>query len=91
MWPTGLIVNQSYNTLSDIKISLFNDNKYIYTIKHNIKNVIHTRKNIRVFMPNLIHSLDATSLSMLINNYVNMYENEIKFIFGIYDCFSTHC
>ena len=46
-------------------------------------------KNIRAFMPNLIHSLDATSLSLLVNNYFNLYDNNVKNIYGIHDCFAT--
>lgn len=46
-------------------------------------------KNIRALMANLIHFLDATSLSLLVNNYFKSYDNEIKNIYGIHDCFST--
>ena len=40
-------------------------------------------------MANLIHSLDATSLSLLVNNYFKSYDNEIKNIYGIHDYFNT--
>jgi len=87
--PNGLIVKQSYTVMTEIRISPFNYSKYTYNIQKKIKNSMDTRKNIRAFMPNLIHSLDAASLSILINNYFYQYDNEIKNIFGIHDCFST--
>jgi DNA-directed RNA polymerase len=49
------------------------------------------KKNVRALMPNLIHSLDAASLSLLIHKYFNNYENNMKNIFAIHDCFSTTC
>jgi DNA-directed RNA polymerase len=45
----------------------------------------------RALMPNLIHSLDAASLSLLIDKYFNAYNNETKNIFAIHDCFGTTC
>jgi DNA-directed RNA polymerase len=39
-------------------------------------------------MPNLIHSLDAASLSLLIDKYFNNNKNNI---FAIHDCFATTC
>jgi hypothetical protein len=46
-------------------------------------------------MANLIPSLDAASLALLIDKYFNNFasrsENNIKNIFAIHDCFSTTC
>ena len=42
-------------------------------------------------MHNLIHSLDAASLSLLIYKYFNEYKNDTKNIFAIHDCFATTC
>jgi DNA-directed RNA polymerase len=39
-------------------------------------------------MPNLIHSLDALSLMMLIDQYFNNDEFEVKNIYTIHDCFA---
>ena len=44
-------------------------------------------KQIRALMPNLIHSLDATSLSLLYNIFLRKYP-EAQF-FSIHDCFAT--
>jgi DNA-dependent RNA polymerase len=87
--PTGLKIYQGYNVLTEIRISPFNFKNFTYTLKTNKKQQMDTAKNIRAFMPNLIHSLDATSLSLLVNNYFNFYDNEIKNIYGIHDCFAT--
>lgn len=39
-------------------------------------------------MPNLIHSLDASSIIMFFFNLIKMYPNNHKF-FSIKDCFAT--
>lgn len=87
--PTGLEIYQSYNILNEIRISPFNFKNFSYTLKTNKKQQMDNAKNIRAFMPNLIHSLDASSLSLLVNNYFKYYDNEIKNIYGIHDCFAT--
>lgn len=38
---------------------------------------------------NLIHSLDATSLALLSNNFNNVYYNTSPQFFAIHDCFGT--
>lgn len=40
-------------------------------------------------MPNLIHSLDASSLSLLYEEFSKIYEN-CQF-FSVHDCFGTLC
>lgn len=89
--PTGLIVRQSYTTLKELRISPFNYSKYTFVLKTKDMNKIDHKKNVRALMPNLIHSLDAASLSLLIDKYFNNYNNNIKNIFAIHDCFSTTC
>ncbi|KAF8867486.1 hypothetical protein CPB85DRAFT_158204 [Mucidula mucida] len=42
-------------------------------------------------MPNLIHSLDATSLILLINDYFTNYDSEHKNIYAVHDCFAVTC
>ena len=39
-------------------------------------------------MPNLIHSLDSSSLALLVNLYFNT-NNETKNIYSIHDCFAV--
>jgi DNA-directed RNA polymerase len=48
----------------------------------------NTRKQSRAFMPNLIHSLDASSLALLIDFYFK--DGNINF-FSIHDCFAVPC
>jgi hypothetical protein len=87
--PTGLIIRQSYITLKELRISPFNYSKYSFVLKTKDMNKIDPKKNVRALMPNLIHSLDAASLSLLIDKYFNNFNNNIKNIFAIHDCFST--
>jgi hypothetical protein len=87
--PTGLIIRQSYVTLKELRISPFNYSKYSFVLKTKNMNKIDQKKNVRALMPNLIHSLDAASLSLLIDKYFNNFDNNIKNIFAIHDCFST--
>jgi hypothetical protein len=87
--PTGLRIYQSYNVVSEIRISPFNFNNFTYKLQTKKKIEMDIAKNIRAFMPNLIHSLDATSLSLLVNNYFNLYDNKVRNIYGIHDCFAT--
>ena len=39
-------------------------------------------------MPNLIHSLDAASLILLLDEYFNSSELQVKNIYTIHDCFA---
>ena len=41
-------------------------------------------------MPNLIHSLDATSLSLLFHEFNHVYKQTPQF-YSIHDCFGTTC
>ena len=40
-------------------------------------------------MPNLIHSLDATSLALLTENFFNYSNSDIKNLYSIHDCFAV--
>lgn len=50
---------------------------------------IDKRKQIAALMPNLIHSLDAASLVMLLDGYFNDKKFSVKNIFSILDCFGV--
>lgn len=60
-------------------------------IKLNYKTVSEDKygknKQIRAFMPNLIHSLDASSLCLLYIRFSIQFENAQ--FFAIHDCFAT--
>jgi DNA-directed RNA polymerase len=46
-------------------------------------------KQIRAFMPNLIHSLDAASLALLVDLYFKNNSSEYKNMYAIHDCFAV--
>jgi hypothetical protein len=85
--PSGLEVKQSYLKEKSVDIKPFT---YSYSI---IRLSVFTRqldlvKQSRAFMPNLIHSLDALSLMMLLDQYFNNSELDVKNIYTIHDCFA---
>jgi DNA-directed RNA polymerase len=45
----------------------------------------------RAFLPNLIHSLDASTLTLLIDAFFKNNPNKIKNFYAIHDCFGTTC
>lgn len=52
-----------------------------------LKDSYDKNKQVRALMPNLIHSLDATSLSLLYNTFSKRYKNAQ--FFSVHDCFGT--
>lgn len=89
--PTGLVANQSYMKLKDVRIKPLNYSNYTFKLKVADINKLDRDKQIRAFMPNLIHSLDSATLVMLINNYFlqNECDCEYKNIYAIHDCFAV--
>lgn len=63
-------------------------------LKVTIKDKYDKHKQIRALMPNLIHSLDGSSLSLLYEQFRNSYKlpqaQKIQF-FSVHDCFGTTC
>ena len=49
---------------------------------------LNKTKQVTAFMPNLIHSLDASSLMLLLNSFFNYNLNDI---YTIHDCFAVTC
>ena len=49
---------------------------------------VNRRKQIRALMPNLIHSLDAASLCLIVDMFSQDKSNKINF-FAIHDCFAV--
>ena len=61
-------------------------------LKITIKNKYDKKKQIRSLMPNLIHSLDGSYLSLLYEKFSHLYCNdETLQFFSIHDCFATTC
>ena len=88
--PSGLTVNQYYMDSEAIRLKPFKFRKNTYTLKIN-KNRINKSKQIRALMPNLIHSLDAASLCLIIDMFNQSYNNNSNRInfFCIHDCFAV--
>lgn len=87
--PSGLIVNQSYIATKEAKLRPFSYGKTSFTIQIPDKETTNKSKQVRAFMPNLVHSLDAASLTMLVDFYFNNYSSERKNIYTVHDCFAV--
>lgn len=87
-WGTtsGILVNQSYISSKEIKLRPFSYNKSSFTLKVPTK-TLSGNKQVRAFMPNLIHSLDATALALLADDLFN--SNNINNFYAIHDCFAV--
>jgi len=81
--PNGLELVQSYNQskIQKIKINFLGKNRTAVLRKWT--DVKDTRREVQAIIPNIIHSLDASHLRMLINKWD-------KYILPIHDCFGTH-
>ena len=84
--PSGLVVKQSYLEEKEIRIKPFFFNKNKFSLKVINKKEYNREKQIRAFMPNLVHSLDAASLALLLDSYFN---DSIKSIYTVHDCFAV--
>lgn len=89
MWtlPTGLKIKQSYLATRTHPIKPFNHQKITLNLKVTDRNKLDKNRQIRSFMPNLIHSLDAASLTLLYNKFLKMSTD--KLFFSIHDCFGV--
>ena len=87
-WGTssGLLVNQSYMASKEVKLRPFSFSKSSFILKVPTTK-LNARKQIRAFMPNLVHSLDAASLALVAEYYFNSVD--IKNFYAIHDCFAV--
>jgi len=85
--PTGLEVRQSYIESTKVQIKPFTYSDSSISLKMRTKN-LDGSKQTRAFMPNLIHSLDSSSLTILLNKYFNNTLLDVKNIYTIHDCFA---
>nr|YP_009543520.1 DNA-dependent RNA polymerase [Coniothyrium glycines]AYU74410.1 DNA-dependent RNA polymerase [Coniothyrium glycines] len=89
--PTGITIRQSYLESKSTSITPFMYSKVKLNLKVTIKDKYDKKKQIRALMPNLIHSLDASSLSLLYTEFIKSYSyNDVQF-FSVHDCFATTC
>jgi DNA-directed RNA polymerase, mitochondrial len=92
--PSGLIVNQYYVDSEAIRLKPFFYKKNTYTLKVSNKK-LNRPKQIRALMPNLIHSLDASSLALLVELFFSEQDidednsTNINNFYSIHDCFAV--
>ena len=89
--PQGVNIYQSYLATDEIRLKPFTYTKKTFSLTiPNKEGKLNKTKQVRAFMPNLIHSLDAASLALLVDLYFNNSKNTgIKNIFTIHDCFGV--
>lgn len=88
--PIGLTINQSYLKTKSTSITPFMYSKIKLNLKVTVKNKFDVNKQIRALMPNLIHSLDGSSLVLLHEQFIRSLGSgcSIQF-FSVHDCFGT--
>lgn len=85
--PSGLLVKQGYLEEEEVRIKPFYFDKSRYVLKIlNRQNKYNMKKQIIAFMPNLVHSLDAASLALLLDSY---FKYGLNNIFTVHDCFGV--
>ena len=89
--PTGLKVSQQYMEKHTIQINPFSyhSNRISLTITDKLK--IDKHKQLSAFMPNLVHSLDAATLTLLyasLTKTINLNNNYINF-YSVHDCYGV--
>jgi hypothetical protein len=88
--PSGVLVNQSYLGTDVIRLRPFTYSKSKFTLRVPNKNKTNSSKQVRAFMPNLIHSLDAAALALLADFYFHSNKNsKTKSMYAVHDCFAV--
>ncbi len=86
--PSGLSVNNSYMSSKETKLRPFSYDKSSFTLKISTGK-FSSNKQIRAFMPNLIHSLDAAALALLTKYHFNSENSNSRNFYAIHDCFAV--
>ncbi len=89
--PSGVDIDQSYLSTHEIRLKPFTYSKKTFSLViPNKNNIYNKKKQIQAFMPNLVHSLDAASLALLVDLYFNNSKQiNVKNIFTVHDCFAV--
>ena len=87
--PTGLVVNQHFYLKETIRVKPFIYKKNVLNLTVAIKDKYNETKQKTALMPNLVHSLDAASLGLVIEDYFKVIDN--KNFYSIHDCFAVPC
>jgi len=86
--PQGLVVKQGYLDKKSISLSVFSYTKATLNIVKSNNKTLDKIKQSRSLMPNLIHSLDAASMTLLFNAFSKNSDNDVN-LFSVHDCFAT--
>lgn len=84
--PSGLLVKQGYLEEEEVRIKPFYFDKSRYVLKTVNRKKYNSKKQIRAFMPNLVHSLDGTSLALLLDSF---FKEGLYNIYTVHDCFGV--
>lgn len=83
-----MTVKQSYLKNNEVRLKPFSYLKTSFVLKITDKNKLDTSKQVRAFMPNLVHSLDAASLALLVDLYFSDSKDR-KNMYTVHDCFAV--
>src|SRR5882762_9066847 len=86
--PSGLNVDHYYEGSEAIRLKPFTFKKNTFKLLIGNKK-LNKPKQIRALMPNLIHSLDATSLALLVEKFFKDSQFGLKNFYSIHDCFAV--
>ena len=86
--PSGIQVYQSYLKAKVTSISPFSYSKSKINLKIPLKGQYDYNKQMRSFMANMVHSLDAASLTLLYFKF-NLEYKDLTNFYSIHDYFST--
>nr|QWO71367.1 RNA polymerase [Termitomyces sp. DKA19] len=87
--PNGLVINQQFYDKKTLKVKPFIYTKNLLNLTILDKTQFNHNKQKIALMPNLVHSLDAASLCLVITNYFKQ-DNNLNF-YSIHDCFAVPC
>lgn len=87
--PTGLIVQQQYFGVKELKFKPFSFQKDILKIDIINNQMFDKKKQDLALMPNIIHSLDAATLTLVITKFFK--ETSSVSFYSIHDCFAVTC
>ncbi len=88
--PAGMKMNLSTVKLNKVRTNLTLANTGRTKITLNLPTKVLDTKSIETsFMPNLVHSLDASNIYLLVDAIANDYPNTTYPIYTIHDCFAS--